>query len=534
MFLPPPTPDGINWSANCSSPGVMDRMPKQRWPGRSARGAGRIAAALMLLLGGVAKGQDDLDVRYLQSGTAAYRAGNYPLAVRDLRLARFLSLETPGRHLTILARLAVAEDAEAAASNRDATLERFVRVEARFPEYEAASLEPDVRQRFQSLLLGHIARDRILAVPELAAELGLIAARPTRARPLPTIAAFTPTPTGPPATPPAAQTATAARPSSTPTALPPAPTPTITGTESPIPSATATARPTITATVTARPTATSTATATARPTETATPSARPTTTATATARPTATGTATARPTATTTATATASRTATVTSTFVPPTPTASRTFTPPPTRTETPRASATSTVTETRTATDTATATRTATSEPSSTQTPRPTLTRTLTPPPTETAAPRPSPTPAPLFVASKSVDTAPRPIERIMPVYPEGALKQRVRGVVVLKALISETGVPLKVDVEKGVRPDLDGAAVSAALQWRFEPARKGGRAVRTFTTIRFSFEGIQFARTPFPNLFKPPERATPAPTPGTAPGGAPGGARADGRLPR
>ena len=110
------------------------------------------------------------------------------------------------------------------------------------------------------------------------------------------------------------------------------------------------------------------------------------------------------------------------------------------------------------------------------------------------------------------------------MPIYPERALKQRVRGVVVLKALVSETGSPLKVDVEKGVRADLDAAAVSAALQWRFEPARKDGRAVRTFATIRFSFEGIQFARTPFPlNPSANPPRLTATPKRGPARSGEP-----------
>ena len=105
------------------------------------------------------------------------------------------------------------------------------------------------------------------------------------------------------------------------------------------------------------------------------------------------------------------------------------------------------------------------------------------------------------------------------MPIYPERALKERVRGVVVLKALVSETGSPLKVDVEKGVRADIDAAAVSAALQWRFEPARKDGRAVRTFATIRFSFEGVQFARTPFPLYHSAnTPRSTPTPKHGPA----------------
>jgi TonB family protein len=110
------------------------------------------------------------------------------------------------------------------------------------------------------------------------------------------------------------------------------------------------------------------------------------------------------------------------------------------------------------------------------------------------------------------------------MPIYPTRALKQRVRGVVVLKVLVSETGSPLKVDLEKGVRADIDAAAVSAALQWRFEPARKDGRAVRTFATVRFSFEGVQFARTPFPlHPSANTPRATPTPGRGPARSGKP-----------
>ena len=96
------------------------------------------------------------------------------------------------------------------------------------------------------------------------------------------------------------------------------------------------------------------------------------------------------------------------------------------------------------------------------------------------------------MFVVPRAVDVAPRPIERIMPVYPERALKERVRGGVTLKVLVSESGVPLTAQVEKGVRADIDRAAISAAMQWRFEPARKGGRAVRTFATVSFSFEAF------------------------------------------
>ncbi len=120
------------------------------------------------------------------------------------------------------------------------------------------------------------------------------------------------------------------------------------------------------------------------------------------------------------------------------------------------------------------------------------------------------------MFVVPRAVDVAPRPIERTMPVYPERALKERVRGGVTLKVLVSESGVPLTAQVEKGVRADIDRAAIAAAMQWRFEPALKGGRAVRTFATVSFSFEGVQFARTPFPLELSPGVSPTATPRSG------------------
>lgn len=84
------------------------------------------------------------------------------------------------------------------------------------------------------------------------------------------------------------------------------------------------------------------------------------------------------------------------------------------------------------------------------------------------------------------------------MPVYPEKALRERVRGLVILRVLVSETGEPLEVEVVSGARRDLTDAAIAAAKQWKFEPARKDGSAVRSRATVRFQFEGIQFARTP------------------------------------
>lgn len=100
----------------------------------------------------------------------------------------------------------------------------------------------------------------------------------------------------------------------------------------------------------------------------------------------------------------------------------------------------------------------------------------------------------------------------RVPPVYPEDALRKRIRGLVVLRVLVSETGEPAEIRVEKG-REGLTQAAVQAVRQWRFEPATKGGRPVRTFTTVEIPFEAIPFARTPFPEAFESSPSRTPTP---------------------
>jgi TonB family protein len=118
--------------------------------------------------------------------------------------------------------------------------------------------------------------------------------------------------------------------------------------------------------------------------------------------------------------------------------------------------------------------------------------------------------------------------LQIVQPVYPPDALRHRVRGLVVLKALISEKGVPLQTEVVQGAPGGLTEAALAAVAQWRFEPALVGGSPVRTYTTIRIPFEGVQFA-TPTPREEPGTSResaaadapATPTPTHSPAPPG-------------
>jgi TonB family protein len=116
-------------------------------------------------------------------------------------------------------------------------------------------------------------------------------------------------------------------------------------------------------------------------------------------------------------------------------------------------------------------------------------------------------------FIPPEQVDSPPVPITQINPIYPEKALKDRVRGLVILRVLVAEDGMPVRVSVDKAAREDLTRAAIDAVEQWRFQPARKDGRPVRTFAILRFPFEGIEFARTPIGA--GPAETETPTATP-------------------
>jgi periplasmic protein TonB len=112
---------------------------------------------------------------------------------------------------------------------------------------------------------------------------------------------------------------------------------------------------------------------------------------------------------------------------------------------------------------------------------------------PNPTASPEPSPPPparASVPAAPDAIDTPPRILSVVKPVYPPFALRARVAGVVILRVLVSETGLPLDVEVIKGVNGGLTEAAVDAVKRWKFEPGRRNGAAVRTWTTIPIPFE--------------------------------------------
>jgi protein TonB len=79
--------------------------------------------------------------------------------------------------------------------------------------------------------------------------------------------------------------------------------------------------------------------------------------------------------------------------------------------------------------------------------------------------------------------------LRQVDPAYPDFARRARVQGTVVLLMTVDEAGRPLRVQVLEG-HPVFHEAAVQAARQWRFEPARVDGQAVSAAfrLTLKFS----------------------------------------------
>jgi TonB family protein len=115
-------------------------------------------------------------------------------------------------------------------------------------------------------------------------------------------------------------------------------------------------------------------------------------------------------------------------------------------------------------------------------------------------AQPQPTaPAPAPAQVAAvregdvidvNELDTIPKALGAIRPVYSLIAQRQHVEGTVLLTALISETGQVLDVRVLKGVGYGLDESAARAMKTTRFSAPIKDGKRVKTWFPQAITFK--------------------------------------------
>ena len=72
---------------------------------------------------------------------------------------------------------------------------------------------------------------------------------------------------------------------------------------------------------------------------------------------------------------------------------------------------------------------------------------------------------------------------------YTTQALKARVKGHVLLRAIVDRNGAVREVQILKPLEPSLDEAAIKAAGQWRFRPGMRNGEPVPVAVTVRMAF---------------------------------------------
>lgn len=84
---------------------------------------------------------------------------------------------------------------------------------------------------------------------------------------------------------------------------------------------------------------------------------------------------------------------------------------------------------------------------------------------------------------------TAPVVTHEVKPQYTREAMEAKVQGTVVLECVVEKDGKVGEVKVTRSLEPGLDEQAVLALKQWRFEPGKKDGKAVRVRVSLEMTF---------------------------------------------
>jgi TonB family protein len=81
-----------------------------------------------------------------------------------------------------------------------------------------------------------------------------------------------------------------------------------------------------------------------------------------------------------------------------------------------------------------------------------------------------------------------PKKTKHVQPVYPQEALAQGIRGIVILDIVVDAQGKVESTSVVRSV-PGLDEAAITAARQWEYAPTKVDGKLVRVRVTVPITF---------------------------------------------
>jgi TonB family protein len=86
---------------------------------------------------------------------------------------------------------------------------------------------------------------------------------------------------------------------------------------------------------------------------------------------------------------------------------------------------------------------------------------------------------------------TAPVPVRKVDPKYPQTLMQDRVEGEVILYGVIRKDGTVDSIQVVHGIDEQLDANAISAFAEWKFQPATKEDRPVDLEAIVYIPFRG-------------------------------------------
>jgi TonB family protein len=83
-----------------------------------------------------------------------------------------------------------------------------------------------------------------------------------------------------------------------------------------------------------------------------------------------------------------------------------------------------------------------------------------------------------------------PKAVKRVAANYDKSVKEsEHIKGKVKVRVVVTKEGKPAEEKVTESLHPKLDAAALAAAKQWLFEPARLDGKAVPYRITLEFGF---------------------------------------------
>jgi protein TonB len=84
---------------------------------------------------------------------------------------------------------------------------------------------------------------------------------------------------------------------------------------------------------------------------------------------------------------------------------------------------------------------------------------------------------------------SAPVVVKQVKPQYTAEAMRAKIEGSVGLECVVETDGRVDEVTVTKSLDEGLDQEAIKSVRQWRFEPGKKDGKAVRVQITLEMTF---------------------------------------------